>query len=194
MYDSDSRGSGSRRGWFRALAGVAVAVLAVGADEPRKTIEARGLTFKAPEAWKTIPTRSSMRVAQLQVEPIKGDDFPALLVVYAFPGGAGTVDANVKRWQSQFKDAAGNPPRIESKTVKGKNVEVTKVEAAGHYAPAPIPGMAPEPERDNARLFGAIVVTDRVGYFLKMVGPDKTMDSIRPAFDELISTLEVGEK
>ena len=171
-----------------------MAVLAVGADEPKKTIEAGGLTFKAPEAWKTIPTRSSMRMAQLQVEPMKGDDFPALLVVYAFPGGAGTVDANVKRWQSQFKDADGNPPKIESKTVKGKNVEVTKVETAGHYKPSPIPGVAPEPERDNARLFGAIVVTERVGYFLKMVGPDKTMDSIRPAFDELISTLEVEEK
>ena len=37
------------------------------------------------------------------------------------------------------------------------------------------------------------MVTERVGYFLKMVGPDKTMDAIRPAFDELISTLEVGE-
>jgi hypothetical protein len=189
MFDSDSRAGGGRRAWFRALAGVAIAILAVGADEPKKTIEARGLSFKAPESWKSIPSRSTMRVAQLQVEPRKGDDFPALLVVYAFPGGAGSVDANVKRWQSQFKDASGNPPKIESKTVKGKNVEVTTVETAGHYT-----GMPPEPERDNARLFGAIVVTERVGYFIKMIGPDKTMDAIRPAFDELVSTLEVDEK
>jgi hypothetical protein len=194
MFDSDSRGSGGRRGWFRALAGMAVALLAAGADEPKKTIEARGLTFKAPESWKSIPSRSPMRVAQLQVEPKKGDDFPALLVVYAFAGGAGSVDDNVKRWQSQFKDADGNPPKIESKTVKGKNVDVTRVETAGHYTPGQFQGVAPEPERDHARLFGAIVVTERVGYFLKMVGPDKTMDSIRPAFDELVSTLEVGEK
>jgi len=193
MFDSDSRDSGSRRGWFRTLAGVAVAVLAVGADDPKKTIDAGGMTFKAPDSWKTIPTRSQMRKAQLQVEPVKGDDFPALLVVYAFPGGAGSVDANVKRWQSQFKDADGNPPKIVSKTVKGKNVEVTKVETSGHYTPGQFPGVAPEPERDNARLLGAIVVTEQVGYFLKMVGPDKTMDSIRPAFDELISSIEVKE-
>ena len=38
--------------------------------------------------------------------------------------------------------------------------------------------MAPEPERENARMLVAIVVTERVGYFLKMVGPDKTMTSI----------------
>ena len=63
-------------------------------------------------------------------------------MVYAFPGGAGTVDANVKRWQSQFRDADGNPPKIESKTVKGKNVEVTRVETAGHYKSS-TPGHGP---------------------------------------------------
>ena len=40
----------------------------------------------------------------------------------------------------------------------------------------------------------AIVPTDKVGYFLKMVGPDKTMTSLKPAFDALISSLEVKEE
>jgi hypothetical protein len=173
---------------------MAALALAMGADEPKKTVEAGGLSFKAPESWKTIPTTSSMRKAQLKVEPVAGDDFPAMLVVYAFPGGAGTVDANIKRWQSQFVGPDGSPPKIESKAVKGKNVEVTRVETSGRYKPSPIPGVAPEPERESARLLGAIVVTDRVGYFLKMVGPDKTMAQLRPAFDELISSLEVEDK
>jgi hypothetical protein len=168
-----------------------VATLSLGADEPTKTIDAAGLSFKAPESWKAIPTKSQMRKAQLQVEPVTGDDFPALLVVYVFPGGAGTVDANIERWQKQFSGPDGNPPKIESKTVKGKNVDVTRVETSGRYKPSPLPGVAPEPERDNARLLGAIVVTDRFGYFLKMVGPDKTMNSIRTAFDELLSSISV---
>jgi hypothetical protein len=176
------------------VAGLVVSALALGADEPTKTIDAAGLSFKAPESWKSIPTKSQMRKAQLQVEAVKGDDFPALLVVYVFPGGAGTVDANIERWQKQFSGPDGNPPKIESKTVKGKNVDVTRVETSGHYKPSPIPGVAPEPERDNARLLGAIVVTDRFGYFLKMVGPDKTMNSIRKAFDELLSSISVDEK
>jgi hypothetical protein len=176
------------------VVGLVGAALALGADEPTKTIEASGLSFKAPESWKSIPTRSQMRKAQLQVEPVQGDDFPALLIVYVFPGGAGTVQANVERWQKQFSGPDGNPPKVESKTVKGKNVEVTRVETSGRYKPSPLPGVAPEPERDNARLLGAIVVTDRFGYFLKMVGPDKTMNSIRPAFDELLSSISVDEK
>ena len=135
-----------------------------------------------------------MRRAQLRVEPAGGDEYPASLVVYAFPGGAGSVEANLKRWQGQFKDADGNLPRIERKTVKGKNTEVTRVETAGHYNPGAIPGMAPEPERQNARMLVAIVTTARVAYYLKMVGPDKTMTSLKPSFDALIASLEVKEE
>ena len=180
----------------RAFAFIAVAILAfsAGADDPKKHVDTGGLSFEAPQSWKMIPSRSLMRKAQLQVEAAAGDEFPALLVVYVFPGGAGSVDANVKRWQDQFRDADGNPPKIESKTVRGKNVEVTRVETAGHYKPSAMPGMAPEPDRENARLLGAIVVTEKVGYFLKMVGPDKTMTLARPAFDELLSSIEVAEK
>ncbi len=76
-----------------------------------------------------------MRRAELKVEPIEGDDYPAELVVFAFPGGVGTVEANLERWKRQFKDKDGNPPKIESKKVKGKNVEVTRVETSGHYHP-----------------------------------------------------------
>ncbi len=177
-----------------SLGVAAILVLSIGADDPKKHVDAGGLSFQAPQSWKSIPSRSPMRKAQLQVEAVAGDEFPALLVVYAFPGGAGSVDANVKRWQDQFRDSDGNPPKIESKTVRGKNVEVTRVETAGRYKPLPVPGMVPEPERENARLLGAIVVTEKVGYFLKMVGPDKTMTLTRPAFDELLSSIEVAEK
>ena len=182
------------RAVMSALASFAVLVVNVGADDPKKSVDAGGLTFQAPESWKAIPTRSTMRRAQLQVEPVSGDDYPALLVVYAFPGGAGSVDANLKRWQGQFKNADGNPPKIESKIIKGKNTDVTRVETAGHYKPSSFPGVAQEPERDNARMFVAIVTTDKAGYFLKMVGPDKTMNSIRSTFDGLISSIEVTDK
>ncbi|MFO0892334.1 MAG: hypothetical protein U0790_24745 [Isosphaeraceae bacterium] len=181
-----------RIGWTVA-AGLALVAASAVAQEATKTIRAGGINFKAPETWKTVPLRSTMRKAQLEVEPVKGDGFPASLVVFVFPGGAGTVEANVTRWQRQFVGSDGNPPKIESKTLKGKNTDVTLVETAGHYKPSPIPGAPPEPERENARLLGAIVTTDRYGYFLKMVGPDKTMTSIRPAFEDLLKSIEVEE-
>jgi hypothetical protein len=168
--------------------------LVLGADGPTQTIDAGGLTFEAPAAWKSGRPTSSMRRAELKVSPVEGDQDPAELVVFAFPGGAGTVEANVKRWQSQFKDADGNPPRIESKSVPGKNVTVTRVETAGHYFPSQFPGRPKEPDRPHYRLLGAIVQTSETGYFLKMVGPDKTMQAARADFDQMIASMSVTNK
>lgn len=176
----------------RLLLGVLGLSLAVcGADGPRE-IDAGGLTFKVPAEWKSATPSSSMRRAQLKVEPIAGDEYPAELVVFAFPGGAGTVDANIERWRNMFKDKDGNHPKVETKTVKGKNTEVTRAETAGHYTPARFGGR-PEPDRPDARLLGAIVQGEKTGYFFRMVGPDKTMKKIRPAFDELIASMTIAK-
>jgi hypothetical protein len=133
-----------------------------------------------------------MRRAQLKAEPIEGDDYPAELIVFAFPGGAGSVDDNIKRWQSLFKDDDGNPPKIETKKVKGKNVDVVRAETHGEYHPAQFGGRT-EPVRKGARLLGAIVMTDDASYYIRMVGPDKTMKKLNSDFDEMLSTIKVGE-
>src|SRR5947207_10488549 len=157
---------------------LALTMLLIGADGPKQTVDARGLSFQAPASWKSSPPTSQMRLAQLKVDPVEGDDFPAEVVVTAFPGGAGSVDANLKRWQGMFKDKDGNPPRIDSKKVKGKNVEVIRAETSGHYSPPQFG--RPEPDRPDARLLGAIVMTDRVSYYIRMIGPNKTMLKLRP--------------
>jgi hypothetical protein len=132
-----------------------------------------------------------MRRAQLKAEPIDGDNYPAELVVFAFPGGAGTLDANLERWKKQFTDKDGNPVKMESKKVKGKNTDVVRVETNGNYHPSQFPGMAPEPDRQDARLLLGFVATDNASYVLKMVGPNKTMTKISPEFDALLATIKV---
>jgi hypothetical protein len=181
----------TRRPAVRALAILAAAVLLLGADDAKQVIDAKGLTFEAPKSWKSIPPTTQMRRAQLQVDPIEGDDYPAEMVVIGFPGGAGSVDANLDRWRKLFKDKDGNAPEIKSAKVKGKNVDVTRAETSGHYYPAQFG--RPEPDRAGARLLGAIVVGDEVSYFIRMVGPDKTMSKIRPDFDAMLATIKVDE-
>jgi hypothetical protein len=184
--------SKTNRPAVRAFLGLAVStsvLFLAGADDAKQTIDAKGLKFEVPKTWKTAPSTSSMRRATLKIDPVEGDEFPGELVVYAFPGGAGTVEANVKRWQDQFKDKDGNSPPIEKKTVKGKNVEVTRAETAGHYHPAQFG--RPEPDREGARLLGAIVLTDDTAYFIKLIGPDKTLSKIRKDFDEMLTSIEV---
>jgi hypothetical protein len=183
-------GQGKTRFGLRHVAIAASLVgFGLGADAPTRSIDAGGLTFDAPADWKSSRPSSSMRRAELKVAPVEGDAEPAELVVFAFPGGAGSVEDNVKRWQSQFKDANGNPPRVESKSAKGKNVDVTRVETAGHYYPTNFPGQPKQSDHANYRLLGAIVQAGDVGYFLKMTGPDKTIRAATPAFDQLIASM-----
>lgn len=181
----------SRRSAGLGLGLAAMALMSLGADDARQTVDARGLTFEVPKAWKATPPASQMRRAQLSVDPIEGDDYPAELIVFAFPGGAGSIDANLKRWQNLFKDDDGNLPKMETKTVQGKNAEVTRAETHGDYHPANFGGPA-QPVRKNARLLGAIIMTDDVSYYIRMVGPEKTMNKIRDDFDAMLKTIKVG--
>jgi hypothetical protein len=183
----------ARRTLLSSLAILAVASIVLAADEAKKVIDAKGLTFEAPASWKSSPPATGMRRAQLSVQPIEGDGYPAELIVFAFPGGAGTVQANLERWQGMFKDKEGNSPKIDSKKVRGKNVEVTRAETAGHYHPAQF-GARVEPDRENARLLGAIVMGDEVSFFIRMIGPDKTMQKLRPDFDALVSSIVLAGK
>jgi hypothetical protein len=173
------------------LVGLAVSVLLCGADDAKQTVDAKGMTFEAPASWKPSPPSGRMRRAQLKVEPIEGDSYPAELVVFAFSGGAGSLEANLDRWKKQFTDKDGNPVTLENKKVKGKNIDVVRVETSGNYHPSQIPGMAPEPDRKDARMLIGFVATDNASYVLKMVGPDKTMSKISPEFDAALATIKV---
>ncbi|MEJ7637355.1 MAG: hypothetical protein WKF75_05015 [Singulisphaera sp.] len=174
------------------LGAIAVALIAIGADAPPQTIEAGGMTFQAPASWKSSKPSSTMRRAQLKVDPAEGDPEPAELVVFAFPGGAGTVEANVSRWQAQFKDKDGKPPKIVSKTIKGKNVEVIRVETGGHFVAPESPGSPKLLNKPDFHLLGAIVQTPSTGYFFKMIGPEKTMAAAEAGFDRLITSITVA--
>jgi len=180
---------------FAGLVTVLAASAALGADDKTQTIDGRGITFEAPAKWKSEAPRSEMRRAQLKV-PASGDKDGdgAELILFAFPGGAGGVDSNVERWQRMFSDKDGNPPKVDVKTVKGKNADVNRVEIAGKYTPMNFPGQEKKAPSENYRLLGAIVITPETGYFLRMVGPEKTVSAARDDFDALIKTLKVREK
>ncbi len=177
-----------------SLGAVAAALIALGADAPPQKIDAGGLTFEVPASWKSSKPRSAMRLAQLTVDPVKGDAEPAELVVFAFPGGGGTVEANLKRWQDGFQDENGKSPKIETKVVKGKNVEVTRAETAGRYVAAVFPGSPEVNNKPNFRLLGGIVQADGTGYYLKMVGPDKTVTAARAGFDAMLASMQAKSK
>ena len=175
-------------GLVAALVGVAVA-----ADETPQAIKAGALSFKAPADWKKETPKSSMRLSQMKIQPTKGDDEPAELVVTAFAGGGGGVEANIDRWEKGFLDADKNPPKAKVEKKKGINVDVTRVEVFGHYVAPVMPGQPGRNDKPNYRLLGAIVITPDNGYFFKLTGPDKTVAAASKAFDDLIESMKLDK-
>ena len=130
----------------------------------------------------------------MSVAAAEGDADPAEFALFAFPGGAGTVQANLDRWQKQFSDKEGNPPEIIKETSKGKDgLEVTFAETHGHFVTAAMPGVK-KMDKENWRLLGAIVQSDDTSYFIKMVGPDKTMKAAKKDFEAMLKTIAVESK
>jgi hypothetical protein len=177
-----------RRLALSAASLTAFLVVAAVADDP-KPVDVGGLTFAAPPAWTQVAPKSSMRKAQLNIAPAAPDTDPAEMVVFVFPGGAGTVEANVTRWRNQFEDASGSPPELKKKSLKVDGLDVTRVEVAGTYTD-PFSGKG---SQKGYRLLGAIVETPTNGYYFKLTGPDKTVAAAAPAFDQLISSIKAGK-
>jgi hypothetical protein len=182
-----------RRGAGWGLGLIVAALLSAGADEPKQTINARGLTFEAPKSWKSSRPTSAVRLAQLAVEPAEGDGYPAEVVVTSFGGAAGSLEANLERWRGQFEDENGKRPAIETKTLEGKNCKIVRAETHGKYHPPRFPGAPAQEDRENARLLGAIVTAGDATYYIRMVGPDKTMKKLTPDFDEMLKSIKIAE-
>lgn len=179
----------SMKRWGVLFGGLATVLVAVGAaQEGTQKVDLSGVVFEAPASWKKVQPKTSMRQAQLEVPAAAGDTQPGELAVFVFPEGAGTVASNVERWQGQFKDADGKTPPVESKVVKGKNVDVTRVSVRGAFTD-PFSGKGAQ---KAFRLLGGIVQTPKGGYYLKLVGPEKTITAVEKDFDALLASMSEG--
>jgi hypothetical protein len=68
-----------------------------------------GLRWTPPAGWKSSGA-TSMRVATYPVAPAPGDSSGGECAVYFFGvGQGGSVQANIDRWEAQFKDPGGKP-------------------------------------------------------------------------------------
>jgi hypothetical protein len=143
--------------------------------------EEPAVTWKVPEAWKTMPNPSPMRIATYRVPRASGDADDADVSVTRAGGG---TEANIERWLGQFDDA-GQDKRSQ-KTVRG--LKVTIVEVAGTFLGGGMMGAAPAPKKGWA-LLGAIVETPGAPYFFKLTGPSASVRAARPAFDALVASI-----
>jgi hypothetical protein len=141
-----------------------------------------------PAGWVEETPSSSMRVAQFRLPGESGD---AELVVYAFAGGGGTVEANLERWMGQFEQADGGPSAAvaeASREVLG-DVTIHRLELGGTYVAETAPGSGARLSEPDWRLIGAVIEAPGGQRFVKCVGPAATVARWRTSVDAYLRTV-----
>lgn len=150
------------------------------------------LKFTVPAGWVEEQRSSSMRVAQYKLPKAATDTEDASLVLYYFgQGQGGSTSANIERWAGQIKQADGNPSkdtREERLDVNG--LKVTTVDLSGTYVAETAPGSGTLLNKPGYRLRAAVVETPNGPYFVKLVGPEKTVMQWNEAFAAYIKSFE----
>ncbi|HRI70449.1 MAG TPA: hypothetical protein PK156_39730, partial [Polyangium sp.] len=139
------------------------------------------VVYEAPAGWQKAENPNPMRKATYKIPHAEGDTEDAELSVSQ---AGGTVDANVQRWAGQFERGKDEP--VNRKQMKVGDLDVTIVELHGTFAGGGMPGAPAAGPKPSWALLGAIVETQGSLTFFKLTGPEKTVQSAKPAFDKFV--------
>lgn len=157
-----------------------------------------GLDYEAmlatlPQGWKRVEPSSSMRVAQANIAPVSGDTAAAEVIFFHFPGTGGSADANIKRWQGQFKGPKGEPGEQVSKvdTMMAGLLGVVTTDVSGTLLASAQMGMGAAKDLPNYRMIASVIETPSGNWFIKVTGPQKTMAANQDKIRAFIKTAKV---
>jgi hypothetical protein len=165
-------------------------------QEPAKQgspANAGDLRFKAPAEWITEQPSSSMRVAQYKLPKAEGDPEHASLALYFFGANrGGSVQANLERWISQIEQPDGSPSTSKAKTetLDINSLKVTTIDLAGTYTAETAPGSGTRHNKPGYRLRAAVIETPKGAFYVKLVGPAKTIDHWDKTFVSYLRSFE----
>jgi hypothetical protein len=132
-----------------------------------------------------------MRVAQYKLPKAEGDQDDAQLVLYYFgPGQGGSVEANLERWMGQMQQPDGKPSKDRAKTdtLTVNGLKVSMLDVTGTYTAEMAPGSESHHNNAGYRLRGAVIETPKGPYFVKLVGPEKTIGKWEDEFKNYINS------
>jgi hypothetical protein len=151
------------------------------------------LHFKVPDGWVSEHPSSSMRVAQYKLPKVAGDSEDASLVLYYFGSSqGGSVQANIDRWISQIQQTDGSTSKDKAKsgTITVNGLKVTTVDVTGTYTAEMAPGSSERHHDANYRLRAAVIETPKGNYYVKLVGPAKTVGRWEQTFTDYLKSFE----
>jgi hypothetical protein len=153
---------------------------------------AASLKFTTPSGWVEEKAASTMRVAQFKLPKAAADTEDASLVLYYFgQGQGGGTAANIERWVGQMKQPDGGAgTEAKEETIMVNGLKVTTVDVGGTYTAETAPGSGTFHNNPNFRLRAAVIETPKGSYYLKLVGPQKTIAKWDKSVTEFVKSLE----
>jgi len=158
------------------------------AQQPAATLK-----FSAPHGWVEEKASSTMRVAQYKLPKETGDAEDASLVLYYFgQSGGGGISANLERWVGQMKQPDGSDSKDKAKqhSLKVNGLTVTTIDLSGTYTAETAPGSGQFLNNPNYRLRAAVIETPKGSYYLKLVGPEKTVAKWNGSVTDFVKSFE----
>lgn len=147
-----------------------------------KKVILQGLTLNVPTAWTQKDLKEgSMRLGEFEITPVDGDHEPAEIYVFQFgPRGGGSFDDNRNRWMGQF-EKTGTKVASSEGAIKGGKYQL--VDISGNYKKSIGPPIQRQFEvKKGWRVINVRLDGDAGVFFLKLQGPQKTVDSIADNF------------
>ena len=170
------------------------AALAVGfttsafAADKGVTVELGGMKSTPPADWKEEQPSSTMRLTQFKLPKAEGDKDDAELALFAFPGGSGSLEQNLKRQEAKF-EINGKPEVTEIKIgdIKGAYQDIK-----GTFLKK-FPPFAPDAKITKMGDYRQIYVVFEAGgkqYYMTLLGPAKTIEKHKAGFDAWVKNFK----
>ncbi len=140
------------------------------------------ITLNVPASWKQQEPSNKLRLAQFKIPAADEDEHPTELVISSFPGGGGGVDANLKRWISQFS-SEGRKVKITTGDCPQGAYHFSDVKGTFEYtAGGPFAGGKKELRAKHQSLSIVLVTKDKEVYFLRLTGTEKAVTAAEKSF------------
>ena len=148
-------------------------------EQAQNSAQTSTIRLKTPQGWQRQPP-APMRKASFVIEGADGEKVD--ISVTSFQGESGGLLANINRWRGQLNleavDAEHLESTIERRTLAGRDFVI--VDLANEQSPAD----------KKQRVVGAIVPALGETWFFKMTGDDALTAAQKPAFLEVLDSVE----
>jgi hypothetical protein len=135
-----------------------------------------------------------MRMQQFKLPKADGDPEDAELALFFFRGNAGSVQDNLARQEKKFEIPAGKKPEDAIKVDKAKvgTFDAVYQDIQGTYLKkdAPFDPNAKTTKMENYRQLYVVFETKDGQYFMTLIGPAKTIEKHKKAFDEWLKNFK----